>query len=251
MEPVQGTVRLPEERILRMSAGDSTLRIWDSIADPLAILLGHAEGVNTALVLPDGSILSWSEDTRLYLSSPQGKTIASFDGHEGAVLGALPLPDGNILSWSRDKTLRLWDSLGNVLEVLQGHEEFAQEVFVLPDGNILSWSSKDTRLWDLHGKSLGFFDHPDGLRKFPELTPEALRLQGLSLLDLCPALNQASTRIQLWNHKALTGPYWQATYACQPRLLFPDGRMVVTQDDGQVCFLQLYRGNKPVSIPEA
>jgi len=31
-------------------------------------------------------------------------------------------------------------------------------------------------------------------------------------------------------------------------LLFPDGWFVVTQDNGQVCFLQLYEGNRKIGI---
>jgi transposase-like protein len=34
----------------------------------------------------------------------------------------------------------------------------------------------------------------------------------------------------------------------ESRRLYPDGHMVVTQTGGQVCFLQLYSGNEPISL---
>ena len=36
----------------------------------------------------------------------------------------------------------------------------------------------------------------------------------------------------------------------QGQRLLPDGRAIITQANGQVCFLQLYHGNHPISIEE-
>lgn len=65
-------------------------------------------------------------------------------------LGAAVLPNGRILSWSNDKTLRMWDGKsGAPLELLAGHSSGVKGAIVLSDGCILSWAHFDTlRLWD-------------------------------------------------------------------------------------------------------
>jgi WD40 repeat protein len=86
--------------------------------DPcLAVLEGHTGWINGALALPDGRILSWSNDKTLRLWDRGGKPLAVLDGHTSQVQGALLLPEGWIISWSEDKTFRLWDEDGQPLEV--------------------------------------------------------------------------------------------------------------------------------------
>lgn len=43
---------------------------------------------------------------------------------------------------------------------------------------------------------------------------------------------------------------WQADADPDVPCLFPDGTMVVTQENGQVCFLHLHHGNRRISIAE-
>ena len=62
--------------------------------------------------MPDGRILSWSNDKTLRLSDGQsGAPLAVLDGHAEAITGVQLLTDGRILSWSYDNTLRLWDGV--------------------------------------------------------------------------------------------------------------------------------------------
>ena len=46
-------------------------------------------------------------------------------------------------------------------------------------------------------------------------------------------------------------PAWQAESDCEACLLQPDGTLVVTQADGQVCILKLHHGNRRVTLAEA
>ena len=72
-------------------------------------------------------------------------------GHQGLVLGATQLPDGRILSWSEDRTLRLWSPEGSELTVMACGDDCAEGARVLRCGQILSWGTKTMRLWSTEG----------------------------------------------------------------------------------------------------
>jgi WD40 repeat protein len=117
----------------------------------LAVLEGHTEPVEGALVMPDGRLLSWSSDGTLRMwDCNSGAQLVILEGHTGPVEGALVMPDGRLLSWSGDGTLRLWDCNNGVqLVVMRKHRGRVSGVQVLPDGRLLSWSwDKTLRLWD-------------------------------------------------------------------------------------------------------
>ena len=127
-------------------------RVAHATASPcLRVLEGHTSSVKGALALPDGRLLSWSDDHTLRLwDGATGAALAVLEGHTREVTDALALPDGRLLSWSEDGTLRLWDgATGAALVALMGHTEAVHGAIALPDGRLLSWSWDDTlRLWD-------------------------------------------------------------------------------------------------------
>jgi TIR domain/WD domain, G-beta repeat len=116
---------------------------------------GHAKGVRSVAVLPDGRrALSGSEDntTRLW-DLKTGGEVGRFEGHTSIVLSVAALPNGRqALSGSFDHTMRLWDlEKGVELRRFEGHSEWVETVAVLSDGRqALSGSGDRTiRLWDL------------------------------------------------------------------------------------------------------
>jgi hypothetical protein len=42
--------------------------------------------------------------------------------------------------------------------------------------------------------------------------------------------------------------HWEAETDCVARLLFPNGQVLVTESSGQVCFLNLYEGNRMIAL---
>jgi WD40 repeat protein len=243
---VRGAIELDGGRILSWSY-DKTLRIWSRAGKPLAILEGHTGAIDGVLALRDGRLLSWSWDNNLRLWNRDGDSLTVLEGHTEAVEGAIELDDGRILSWAEDRTLRLWERAGKPLAILEGHTHFIRGVLALPDGRILSWSlDKTFRLWDEDGKPLVVYGLNEGFRLDPEAKKAFYgpsRVHGDELLT-----DKQNTAILAGNYKSAI--LWHGASACTARLLQPDGRAVVTQANGQVCVLQLYHGNRPITLDE-
>ena len=259
---VENAQALADGRLLSWSA-DKTLRLWDSQCGAcLAVLQGHTKSVSGALALADGRLLSWSYDNTLRLwDSHNGTCLAVLEGHTKSVLGALALADGRLLSWSYDKTLRLWNGQGGVcLAVLKGHTEVVWGAMELADGQLLSWSLNETvrlwdgfRLWDgRSGVCLAILAEGQVARRHPEWLYARCKTQnrGSVVGDFVAADYSRSAYL---SHKTIPSVLaaWNAESEPVARCLLPDGTAVVTQNNGQVCFLKLHRGNRRVSLTEA
>ena len=73
------------------------------------MLEGHTDLVRSVVLLDDGRVLSWSNDTTLRLWDAQtGESLAVLEGHQDEVVGVLPLGQDRLLSWAEDNTLRIW-----------------------------------------------------------------------------------------------------------------------------------------------
>lgn len=131
----------------------------------LRTLEGHSDQVKGALELPNGRILSWSDDQTLRLwDGHHAAQIAIPDHQDDEIMGFGSFPDGRIMCWSTYH-LYIWDGQnGDLLFVLNakhsdGIDGGAQS---LPDGHILSWSLDGTIcLWDSNNHNMHPFlcDH--------------------------------------------------------------------------------------------
>ena len=243
---VDGALLRPDGSILSWSSGydsiDHTLRLWSAEGEPLAVLRGHTDDVRHAILCQDGSILSCSADHTLRLWSVEGEPLGVLEGHTEGVLGALIRPDGSILSWSVDHTLRLWNAKGGSLGVLEGHTDSVWGAHLRPDGSILSQSrDKSRRLWSAEGEQIESFSVPEAVKRFPELASEDCHIGDWHAF----ATGGISGVSDVLNAQAC---YWQTESECCERHLFPDGRIVVTQDNGQVCFLRLHEGRQMIAL---
>ncbi|MDA8083103.1 MAG: TIR domain-containing protein [Nitrospiraceae bacterium] len=244
---VFGALELADSRILSWSA-DKTLRIWDSDGTSLHVLEGHTYGVFGALELADGRILSWSRDETLRIWNSDGTPLHVLSGHTGMVVGAEVLSDGRILSWSEDKTLRIWSSDGTPLHVLEGHTEWVSGAQVLADGRIISLS--DTwRLFDSDGSKYDVYSYNEALSLFREARELFYGKGNVSCHS--GAIAYTNWMILFFHrYKPLGSVYWHGMSRCTARLLKSNGEAIVTQDNGQVCFLKLYDGNRRITLDE-
>jgi WD40 repeat protein len=252
---VCGALQLIDGRILSWS-WDKTLRIWDTDGRPLAVLEGHPLGVYGAVQLHDGRVLSWSEgDGTLRIWNTDGRPLAVLEGHTRSVEGALQLIDGRILSWSWDKTLRIWDIDGRSLAVLEAHTHSVNGALQLTDGRILSWEREEDKTLLIWNSMTGACVEILNFNQFCIHYPESIVLylgKGLCYSDLFSRTEGRYGEINLpiKAQKIVFCARWQAESACAARLLRPDGTLVLTQANGQVCFLRLYNGTKRISLDE-
>ena len=272
---LSGVLELSDGRLISWAGDyyistDPRLRLWDSYSGAcIAILEGHTRGVLGALELADGRLLSRSWDNTLRVwDSYSGDCLAKLEGHTGTIAGQSELADGRLLSWSSDCTLRLWDShSGACLMILEGHRDGVHGAIELPGGRILSRSKNGTLgVWDSHsGACMEVIQEA----KFDRLRPEWLMVRSSAwyiegVVVVGEFQIDASSKLSIRRHTTRTGHTTRLTHRTSPiaiadwnsdidataRCLFLDGTAVVTLDSGQVCFLNLYHGNRRISLAE-
>lgn len=122
----------------------------------LATLRGHERGLDGALALPPGRIVTWGRDGTIRLWRDDGALLKVVPAHQhpsepGAssdtgVHGVLRLEDGRLLSWGVDKTARLWTDDGTFsAEFLKETSWF--EIERLHDGRIAALVGDEYRVW--------------------------------------------------------------------------------------------------------
>jgi WD40 repeat protein len=76
-------------------------------------------------MLPDGRIVSGSDETLRIWDVATGRTLATLQGHTASVKSLAVLPDGRVVSGSDDKTVRVWDvETGRALATVYGDAAF-------------------------------------------------------------------------------------------------------------------------------
>ncbi len=108
----------PDGQYILATSEDSTARLWDRNAEPVALLKGHFGGIFRADFSPDGqSIVTASRDGTGRLWGLDGTSLAILKGHANLVQQATFSPDGQrILTASQDGTARQF--LVNIDDVL-------------------------------------------------------------------------------------------------------------------------------------
>ncbi len=251
-----------------------SLRLWDQEGKLLAVFEGHRSDVGSAIELTNGKILSWTcpendalpdsvetdlNDYALRLWDQEGKPLTVFEGHGGAVANAIELFDGKILSWgSRPlelKTLRLWDQQGTLLATFDEHSEDVAGAMQLINGNIVTWSPTNKffpdpslYLWNNEGMHLATFRISKALLLLSEF--RAIYFGKKCVSSNCVlSVEKRTASINSFAAGKVYHFYWHGFSECNPYSLGRDGRIILTHA-GQVCFLQIYHGNIPISVKE-
>jgi WD40 repeat protein len=152
----------PRGDLVAIAGGDGEARIWSWQTDqPLRLLVGHDQAVNSVSFSPDGlRVLTASGDRTVRIwDVATGVTVGRLRGHDGAVHDAAFSPDGElIVTASADRTARIWTKDGEQREVLE-HLSWLSDAAFSSDGDRVVTGTSDgiTRVWDVtSGKSLAF-----------------------------------------------------------------------------------------------
>ena len=245
--------QLPDGRIISW-AFDATLRLWDINGNPIAVhdraLIDDEtrfDNILELLQLPDGRIVWRSEKGKLRLwDINNGETILfKCNSH---VEGVLIINNDELISWSDDNDIRLWKTDGTLLKVFKGHSKRILEVAKLPNSQLLSWSLDDTmRLWHKDGRCIEILHFLDVAEKHPEwwdlFYPDSSLIPAPNVL---PVLKN-SVALVLDKSRSV---YWCAESEIKAMVLQPNGTLVATQWNGQVCFLKLYSCRKKIGLDE-
>jgi WD40 repeat protein len=215
---VAGAVEISGDRILSWS-GDGTVHVWNGQnLTPDAVLYNQGN-VTGAMKMPDGRVLLWGDQLRLWDLKSQPMTSPPTP-LKVAIQGALVLPpegsdqQGRILSWSADGTLRLWNALdGQPITEPMVYQEAVREVTKLPHNRLLVRGWQGLQIWNASDlKEAGpWMPHKDvvGARELPNG-----RL-----------LSWSSESLKLWNSIGEPIPNGER----KPDLYGPNGAIVLSK----------------------
>jgi WD40 repeat protein len=262
---VKGIISLTNGNILSWS-DDPVFYIWNTAGEMIASPFGHAEAVRGVEILPNGNILSWSYDGNVAIWSIHGELINIFSVNtEGPIDDVTITPDLNILSWSRHiNCICLWSMDGKLLRKLEINKTDYNilAVKVLDSGQITAIASGNYTaiLWDSGLELLECYKA--GLGLIPEIfrdawdTKKKIARQNHNGFDV----DSGGTVLYLMTENNSKKIFWQPETKIiskdNCRLgstildVFHDGCAVVTEANGQVCFLRTYYGNQRVTIEE-
>jgi WD40 repeat protein len=208
------------------------------------VLAGHRGFVKAITALPEGGVVSGSDDHTLRIWDVEsGQTLAALEGHHGSVSAVAVLRDGRrVVSGSSDGTLRVWDvESGQTLTTLKGHQLSVTALAVFPDGRVVSGSHDGTlRVWDVErGVALATLAGHHGSVGAVAVLPDGRVVSGF--LDETPF---SDNNLRVWDVErgealaTLTGHHgWVMAVA-----VLPDGHVVSGSSDGTLRVWDVERG---------
>lgn len=182
----------------------------------------------------EGSPVLKSPNIQLY--SAEGILLRELAGNGP---GMFELSDGRILlySWAIQVLSPEMQHIGE----LGCHKTAIKGITELSDGVILSWSEKEMKLWTQDGKSIECEDYSLIFFKYPEL-----KTKMFAGFDLMQGLSETAESFVSWRStydKAYADLFWHADSTCTVRTSTTDGRIVASQENGQLCVLRAYKDN--------
>jgi len=269
--PVKGALKLSNGRLLSWSL-DNSLKVWNVDTGKIVTTLdAHIKGIIGAMELSDGQLVSWAEDNTLIIWDVNtGKSKVKLEGHKKKVWKVLELSNGSLVSWTgdplsgkNDHELYIWDvNTGDLKVTLEGHTGWVEGVIELANGCIMSWTSEGNvindhtlRVWDvMTGKCLltiskeeAPFIYPDLLAARAAADPETRSVRKADFVGWAVGSISGISPVYAGTQNI---PLWHAESLSVPRHLLDNGTFIVSEKNGQVCFLELNHGNRRINLDE-
>lgn len=236
---IKNAKQLSDGRFL--SWDDSSLILWSKNGEILKEF-----SAENFLLLPDGRLLTWDMfGWTVDFWSPYGELLTTLENNPNLLLGALHLSNGRFLAWFDDYSLRLLNYNLDTINIMAGHTDNIDGALLLHDGRLLSWAQDHTiRLWSATGEPIKSYHRSELLKFGPEVWMDLLPPDQQTPIDGISSYRTVVSIGSSYNHLL----FWQAQSKCTARHLYNDGRAIVTQENGQVCFLQTYHGNRRIQL---
>ena len=116
----------------------------DSGGNPAKLFEGHENSVNSlSQSVPEELVSgSWDGTARIW-DTNTGKCISVLEGHQHAV-AVLSLPNGIVITGSQDKSIRLWFKGEQQKEIKDAHEDIIRQFTEVPGIGFASCSNDET-----------------------------------------------------------------------------------------------------------
>lgn len=141
---------LPNDRLASAAMGGSVW-IWDNLVHDSAVmtpLSGHTANVRAMISLPDGRLVTGSNDTTVRVWNTQNATcLLTLSGHTKEVAALILLPDGRLASSSSDRTLRVWDLVTGECTLTIKTDSCVSRLAVLPGCKLVGAGHYDDTIY--------------------------------------------------------------------------------------------------------
>jgi len=125
---------------------DNTAIIWSADGKLEKVLCGHEDCVNDLAVLANGDIITGSDDSTAIIWSAEGEIKQVLSVPNGSVCAVAALANGDVITGSDDNNAIIWSAEGTQKRVLSGHHGPISAVAVLPNGDIVTGSGDKTAI---------------------------------------------------------------------------------------------------------
>ena len=136
-----------------LTGGASALLVWNLDAGTNVELSGHASEIRTITLLPDGRVVTGSEDHDLRVWTLETGESHRLCGHSGPISAVATLGNGRIISSSQDRSVRIWDLADWSNCVVDSDATWLRSFAHLPDGRLVAgFDYGGIRILNLDGK---------------------------------------------------------------------------------------------------
>lgn len=218
------------------------------------ILKSHTDTISCVATLPDGRIVSGTDDNTLIIWEPKGKELI-LSGHNDFIVSILVFPDGKRIASLTDGDIKIWDTQsGDCLVTIEMGYDFLSAMAILNDDLIVSGSHDNTlKIWDARTDELQstLEGHTSSIRsiavlpdKIVSLTDENIKMwdfQGKCILTLQGDEKHGEVLKVLPNGMFVTSVYTDIVKIWDP---VPNGRNFILRGhtDEIVCLIILKDG---------
>lgn len=236
------------------------LKIWNGLTgECLHILKGHTGMITTVLFLKENLIVSSAFDNTLRIWDLETDeclqvlkhTLQKTGGEDAWVCTVKQLPNNRLFSIATtsvrgmEEEICIWDiNTGNCLYTFSGHE-----ATILSDESILILrEGGNVEVRDSH---TGECIKRSTLNEFMAAYSYLLKDEsGLLCGKFMDEIMDDRKGVKVGNIASENKYVWHSDSIIDARHLLSDGTEVITQADGQVCFLRLYDGAKRIAFEE-